>query len=85
MQKIIDCFSGQEYIHRMNKKKGRGRPKFEGGARIILHLTAELVEALKNKQAENPKVKRAVLLRNLLRAQLLPPGKRRGSDEKRPA
>ena len=65
----------------MNKKKGRGRPKFEGGARIMVHLTAPLVEALRKKQLENPKVKRAKLIRNALRAQLLPPGKRREKDD----
>ena len=65
----------------MNKKKGRGRPKFEGGIRIMVHLTSSLAEALKKRQLENPKVKRAKLIRSLLRAQLFPPGKRREKDD----
>ncbi|HVZ79492.1 MAG TPA: hypothetical protein VHE12_01680 [bacterium] len=63
------------------KKKGRGRPKFEGGARIVINLTAPLVEALRKKQMENPKLKRAKIIRNALSAYLLPPGKRREQDE----
>jgi len=63
------------------KRKSRGRPKFEGGARIVINLTAPLVEALRKKQMDNPKLKRAKIIRNALRAQLLPPGKRREEDD----
>lgn len=59
----------------MNKKKGRGRPKFEGGTRIMVHLTEDLVLALKKRQAENPGVKRAVLLREALKLGLIRKGR----------
>ena len=55
----------------MNKKKARGRPKFEGGTRIVIHLTQDLVLALKKRQAENPGVKKAVLLREAIKLGLI--------------
>lgn len=73
----------------MKKKPGRGRPilEGEGGVRLMLHVTFELLEAInaKTKEAKEkkPKTKRADVLRTALRAYFFPPGKRRVSDPKR--
>jgi hypothetical protein len=73
----------------MKKKQGRGRPVLEGegGIRLMLHVTSELLEAINEKtkaeQVKKPKTKRADVLRAALRAYFFPPGKRRVSDPKR--
>ena len=73
----------------MKKKQGRGRPVLEGegGIRLMVHVTQELLEAINEKtkaeQVKNPKRKRADVIRTALRAYFFPPGKRRVSDPKR--
>lgn len=59
----------------MNKKTGRGRPRFKGGVRIMLHLTEDLVSALNKRQEENPGVKRSVVLREALKLGLIRKGR----------
>jgi hypothetical protein len=73
----------------MKKKQGRGRPilEGEGGVRLMLHVTPELLEAINEKtkavKEKKPKTKRADVLRTALRAYFFPEGKRRVSDPKR--
>ncbi len=73
----------------MKKKPGRGRPMLEGegGVRLMLHVTPELLGAINEKtkaeQLKDPKIKRADVIRTALRAHFFPPGKRRVSDPKR--
>lgn len=73
----------------MKKKQGRGRPMLEGegGVRLMLHVTPDLLEAINEKtkaeKEKKPKIKRADVLRTALRAYFFPPGKRRVSDPKR--
>jgi hypothetical protein len=73
----------------MKKNQGRGRPMLEGegGVRLMLHVTPDLLEAINERTKEaklkDSKKKRADVLRTALRAYFFPPGKRRVSDPKR--
>ena len=73
----------------MKKKPGRGRPKLEevGGVRLMVHVTQEMLAAMneraKVEHLNDPKVKRADLIRFALAAYFFPPGKRRRPDQKR--
>lgn len=73
----------------MKNKPGRGRPMLEGegGVRMMLHVTTELLEAIKERtkveQLKDSRLKRADVIRTALRAYFFPPGKRRKLDPKR--
>ena len=73
----------------MKKKPGRGRPVLEGegGIRLMVHVTQELLDAInertKAEKLKDSRKKRADVIRTALRAYFFPPGKRRVSDPKR--